>query len=653
MERDLQRDELKKFLPDYVNRITRPDPKAGKGKYVCPLCRSGDHGAGSTGAFSIKADGTTWRCFSCGRGGDLFDLIGLYENLTDYNDQFDRAAELFGMPRKEMKPMETKTETPKADFSKMIARCAAAASETDYFAKRGFTTETVSRFHLGYDADKRIIVIPYDEKSYYITRSIDEHTFRKPSAEIAGPEPVFHAEAFYTGEPVFVCESQLDAISIMQEGGAAAAIGGVNGTTNLINLFKAKRPTGTVILCFDNDDAGEKATETVAAALSDLKITFIKAKFDLDRYEKHKDANEFLVSNVDQFRQDIRENISAAKKVAETVAAANGRFKETNVSEYVANDFDKEIQYFKKYQNRKVGFANMDELTLYPGLAILGGAASLGKTTFICNICDNLLKAGEPVVYFSLEMNVAELVTKFLARRLYEKNPITRLTNIDIKNGASDLDLASVKEEFAEDAKLFTIVRCDFSTTAEDIRDYIEAYIERTGRRPITVIDYLQLVSTPDKFRGDTRAVTDHVVKVLKQTQVNNELFMLAISSFNRSNYATPVGFESFKESGMLEFSSDYVFGLQLSVLESEDLGNKTVKDSRDIISAANSQNPKKVEFVCLKNRNGKQIFKAYFDYDMQHDRFTPDSTHQPNKGPFTSTQEKTPFDWDDDIPIK
>ena len=621
MERDLQRDELKKFLPDYVRRITRPDPKAGKGKYVCPLCRSGDHGAGSTGAFSIKADGTTWHCFSCGRGGDLFDLIGLYENLTDYNDQFDRAAELFGMPRKEMKPMETKMETPKADFSEMIARCAAAASETDYFAKRGFTAETVTRFHLGYDATSRNIVIPYDGTSYYITRNIDRKEFRKPSAEIAGPEPVFHAEAFYTGEPVFVCESQLDALSIIQAGGMAAAIGGT-GATKLTELLKAKRPTGTVILCFDNDDAGEKTAETVAAALSDLKITFIKAKFDLDKYAEHKDANDLLISNADQLRRDIRKNIRAARK-------ATGGFTEINVGEYVStDDFGEDLKFFKKYKDRKTGFENIDQyMTLYPGLCALGGNASLGKTTFAVNLADNLLKAGEAVLYFALEQDPIELVTKCLARRLVEENPFTMLTNIDIKNGATDMDLTSVKKKFSGDAKLFTIVRGDFSMTAEDIRDYVEAYIERTGRRPIVIIDYLQLVSVPDKFRGDTRAALDHVIKVLKAMQVENELFVLIVSSFNRGNYSTPVGYESFKETGLIEYGCDFIWGLQLAILDSEDMGDKTAKECRDAINAANSQNPKQVELVSLKNRNGRQTFKAFFKFDMTHDSFTPDLT--------------------------
>ena len=38
---------------------------------------------------------------------------------------------------------------------------------------------------------------------------------------------------------------------------------------------------------------------------------------------------------------------------------------------------------------------------------------------------------------------------------------------------------------------------------------------------------------------------------------------VLGISSFNRDNYNNPVGMQSFKESGAIEYSSDVLIGLQ------------------------------------------------------------------------------------------
>ena len=160
MDRETARNELKKHLTDYVSSITTPDHKAGRNMYKCPLCGSGTHGGrNSNGAFSITKDGESWKCFSCNKGGDIFDLIGEHENLPDHNDQLKRAAELFNViidqsrpadqitpQRKEAQQMPQEEKKPQAgQFDAYIKKCAAAAGNTDYFTGRGLTAETVSR----------------------------------------------------------------------------------------------------------------------------------------------------------------------------------------------------------------------------------------------------------------------------------------------------------------------------------------------------------------------------------------------------------------------------------------------------------------------------------------------------------------------------
>lgn len=92
MEQNIARETLKKYLPDYVLSVT--SKSKGANMYVCPLCNSGN-GKNGSGAFSIK--GERWTCFSCGESGDIFDLIGKVENITDYNQQLKRASDLFGI----------------------------------------------------------------------------------------------------------------------------------------------------------------------------------------------------------------------------------------------------------------------------------------------------------------------------------------------------------------------------------------------------------------------------------------------------------------------------------------------------------------------------------------------------------------------------
>ena len=77
--------------------------------------------------------------------------------------------------------------------------------------------------------------------------------------------------------------------------------------------------------------------------------------------------------------------------------------KDNLVSQYLEDFFIKDIDKFKRYKDRKTGFSNLDELTggLYPGLYVIGGAiSSLGKTTFIHQMGDQLAEMGDHVLFF-------------------------------------------------------------------------------------------------------------------------------------------------------------------------------------------------------------------------------------------------------------
>ena len=70
-------------------------------------------------------------------------------------------------------------------------------------------------------------------------------------------------------------------------------------------------------------------------------------------------------------------------------------------------------------------------------------------------------------------------------------------------------------------------------------------------------------------------------------------------------------------ESGAIEYGADVVFGLQLRIIEENEAfsKDKDIKEKRRLINEAKSSNPREVQLVCLKNRNGKSYFKCYFNY--------------------------------------
>lgn len=86
---DHQLQVIRERLPEYVGSVTS---RSRNGFWVCPLCGSGT-GPNRSGAFRVRGD--RWKCFSCGRGGDVFDLVGEIEQMPDFRDRVRRAEEVF------------------------------------------------------------------------------------------------------------------------------------------------------------------------------------------------------------------------------------------------------------------------------------------------------------------------------------------------------------------------------------------------------------------------------------------------------------------------------------------------------------------------------------------------------------------------------
>lgn len=68
-----------------------------------------------------------------------------------------------------------------------IAACAAKAGETPYFAQRGLSAATVSRFCLGYDPELDCVVLPCDG-GHMVRRSVGEKRYLN---EKGVPSPCF------------------------------------------------------------------------------------------------------------------------------------------------------------------------------------------------------------------------------------------------------------------------------------------------------------------------------------------------------------------------------------------------------------------------------------------------------------------------------
>ena len=670
---------IRSKLGEYVSMITKPSPKGGRDMWACPICGSGSSGRrDSDGAFHVT--GEEWFCHAHNSGGDIFTLYAEINNLDSKNDfpqimeglsqelgitAIDSAKNDFS-DRKELKTAalpkvekkvapEIKRDPEREKQIEIFASMMTGSRAEKYIhEERALSEEVIEHFRLGYNPNRYIsrkgknyetLVIPYPGTDYFTERLIDpgdaDKYFNQP-----GSAPVFIINENKDSKYFYITEGQIDALSMYQVG--CRNIIASHYPSKIEDLIES----GTVdiegvVIVADRDEPKEDGTKPGEEIANKLKKIFdshgIKSIVVYPPIG-YKDVNDMLVRYNDeilvQFLSDPARKLMKMKSEDQT---EESEIKSFSVKEYFSSGkFAEDIEYFRRYKGRKTGFTNIDNyLTLYPGLACLTGATSLGKTSFCVQLADQLVERGETVLYFTLEQLPIEIAVKSIAREYYlrksEDAPFFTLTNTDIKNGFSDEDVQEIIDQrgMSESADRFHIVQCDFTFTADRIIKYVEDFITKNRVLPIVIIDYLQILSSPEDGYYDEREKIDDAVKKFKLLSRNYEIFVLMISNMARASYKERIGEDSFKESGLIEYTCDYLWGLQLSILESDNfftevgkMGGKkeTSKATKQFMIDNNSAMiPKEVVFKSMKNRNGKKIFRAFFKYRPDFDIFIED----------------------------
>lgn len=650
MDRESARDRLRGYLESYVEHITRRSK--GANMYVCPLCRSGE-GQNKTGAFSIdKKDPTRWKCFSCNKGGDIFDLIGEYEGIPDYPDQLKRAGDLFGVTidgykatagedlnlapesQKQDKSeqythsnIHINTYTQQQDYTDFFLKAHSHIAETDYPQRRGLSKAVVDRFKLGYVAEWRHpkapnapasprLIIPTAKGSYLArdTRAEIPEEQRAYSKSKVGTIQLFNRKALQEAtKPVFIVEGELDALSIIEVGGEAVALGSTTKAKALIELLKAQKPSQPLIISLDNDTAGQRASEELIEGLQGLDIPFYR----LDIATPYKDANEALQKNREAFSQAVAD----AEHIQEEAEQAQREAYLKNSTANYLQGFINGIVDSIDTPSISTGFKKLDSVLdggLYEGLYIVGAISSLGKTTLITQITDQIAQSGHDVLIFSLEMARSELIAKSISRHTLQS---VLATGGDTRNAKTTRGITTGKRykdynetetdlinssilAYGKYAQNIYISEGIGDIGAMQIRDTVQQHILYTGKTPVVVVDYLQILA-PYNDRATDKQNTDKAVMELKRISRDYKTPVIGISSFNRANYREAVTMEAFKESGAIEYSSDVLIGLQLKGAGRKDFDANEAK----------MKTPREIELVILKNRNGSTGDRVEFKY--------------------------------------
>lgn len=617
------REYLKPFIHDFAERNLE---KSRKGEYICPWCGSGT-GRNKSGALSIDEKTDRFKCFACGVGGDLFDLIGKI-NGVEAAESFQIARELYGSSMQTAATMQRKQPQEKAaaDFTEYIEKCRKAFKQSPealaYLQGRGISETTAARSLIGFDSLTRSIVFPYSKNGrYYTRRAIDRKEYRKPSTNEAGTQPLYNRADLCNAAalPVFIVEGEFDALSIMEIGSHAVALAGAQNWRKLIDAIQQKKPTGTLIVSLDNDEAGEKAAAELIEALKPLQIPFLKADITSGR----KDANEALTADRAAFVAAVRAaEQQAAALVHEQEEQEREEYNRRNCAAAFISQFTEDIaDSAANTPYTPTGFENLDRLLdggLYAGLYILGAVSSLGKTTLCLQITDQIAESGQDVLFFSLEMGKAEIMSKSISRESFlhamQTTGESRLakTARGITTGSrwqhyTPAEVETIKTaiaKYAEYAERVYIVEGMGDIGVKEIRQQVTEHIRITGKTPVVFVDYLQILAPADPRTSDKQN-TDKAVLELKRMSRDLKTPVIAVSSLNRDNYNAPINMSAYKESGAIEYGSDVLIGLQA----------KGAGESGFNIDEAKKKDPREIELKILKNRNGRTGETIDFEY--------------------------------------
>ena len=290
--------------------------------------------------------------------------------------------------------------------------------------------------------------------------------------------------------------------------------------------------------------------------------------------------------------------------------------KSLQINPYFAHHLKADIDSLKNYAQRKTGFNNIDEQQFFsPGLYVIGATPAAGKTTFCWQLLEQLALCGETCIYCSYEMSGLELFTKTAARRLFLRDKQTKLTSADIRRGSWSAQLDSVISDVANQKMNLQVLELQ-EETIDDLLLRIKTLCVDKAKAPVVCLDYLQIV--PSSKETAKLGIDDSVRKLKKFQRETNTTFMV-ISSFNRTNYMQSVSFESFKESGNIEYTADVVWALQLNILNYMNASN--ISDTRKKIEETKKQQPRQIILKCLKNRQGTN-YDCFFNYYSAHDYF-------------------------------
>ena len=213
---------------------------------------------------------------------------------------------------------------------------------------------------------------------------------------------------------------------------------------------------------------------------------------------------------------------------------------------------------FKRFRARVTGdespvplpWASLERLYgggLWPGVHIMGGGTGVGKTAFVLQLALHAAREGVPVLYIGLEMGAMDAVARCVAL-LDEASPDVHASELmhgksAEKGGVSLERLGSLEgTATAELGDLpFELEAGDahgwsYANLVPRVADLRERYKVATEAPVLVVLDFLQLVDSPEGKREELRERITRASYQAREAVRHHNAAVLMVSSTSREN---------------------------------------------------------------------------------------------------------------------
>lgn len=432
------RNDIESVISSYVN-LKR------KGKLLSGLCPFHNE---KTPSFFVYPETQSYYCFGCGSGGDAIYFIKSIENI-DYIEAVKLLADRSGMAlpednfdnglsKRRARIYEANREAARFFYKQLFAPENKVAR--DYCKYRQLTKETVTKFGIGYAPDNWTSLCSYLNQKGFSNLELFEadlvkksekgtyyDTFRNrlvfPVIDLRGNVVAFSGRrlsdddksakyvntkdtlVYKKGREIFalnyaknssadkliLCEGNIDAVMLHQAGiDNAVAAFGTALTQDQAQLLS--KYTGEILLCYDSDEAGQKAVKKAIDIFSNttlrVKVINMKGGKDPDEIIKKYGVSRFK-SYIEGAANDIEYKIMLEREKYDTSTA------------------DGKVNFMKAVSVLLAGVSNDIEVDVYA--AKLSDELSVSKAALLTEIGKNRRKANkikEKETFKSIEKNI-------------------------------------------------------------------------------------------------------------------------------------------------------------------------------------------------------------------------------------------------------